>query len=112
MMLDSEQVAALLKDIYLSWLDSLDKQALHRKVIVIAKTDLDQSYVMRYIHYRQRPNQYYFSLRQYISKLGFENHLGVKLQGTGGEFYILKLYPLLNKSGFLDNVYTLWKILK
>lgn len=112
MMLDSEQVTALLKDIYLSWLDSLDKQTLRKKVIVIAKTDLDQSYVMRYIHYHQRPDQYYFSLQRYISKLGFENHLGVKLQGTGGEFYILKLYPLLNKPGFLDNVYTLWKILK
>ena len=110
MMLDSGQIVALLKDIYLSWLDSLDKQVLRRKVIV--KANLDQPCIMRYIHYHQRPKQYYFSLQQYINKLGFENYLGVKLQGTGGEFYILKLYPLLNKSGFLDEVYTLWKILK
>lgn len=57
-MLDSEQVIVLLKDIYLSWLDSLDKQTLRKKVIV--KANLDQPCIMRYIHYHQRPNQYYF----------------------------------------------------
>jgi len=110
MMLDSEQVIELLKDIYLSWFDSLNKQTLRKKVIV--KTNLDQPCIMRYIHYQQKPNRYYFGLQQYINKLGFENYLGVKLQGTGGEFYILKLYPLSNKSEFLDEVYTLWKILR
>ena len=92
-MLDSEQVIELLKDIYLSWLNSLDKQMLRKKVIV--KTNLDQPCIMRYIHYHQRPNRYYFDLQQYINKRGFENYLGVKLQCTGGECYILKLYPLL-----------------
>lgn len=32
-MLDSEQIVALLKDIYLSWLDSFDKQILRKNAL-------------------------------------------------------------------------------